>query len=171
MLSELAQGASRLVQTLEKLGEWAGNGVGGNGPSGPPSDDVVRVFEQAMTGEPAGSDMPVPGDAAAENAFASPDPGPAESVPSLDRIGGSGPEQEGGFSGTEAFRPEFGDEHPVRELGRLLDAFSRPGATLGPEALFRAQYLTGMLKVQAQAGLRTSQSASVGMESVLRQQG
>ena len=63
------------------------------------------------------------------------------------------------------------EESPVRELGRLLDEFSRPGATIGPDALFRAQYLAGMLKVQAQAGLKTSQSASQGMESVLRQQG
>ena len=41
----------------------------------------------------------------------------------------------------------------------------------GPDALFRAQYLAGMLKVQVQTGLKTSQSASQGMESILRQQG
>ena len=65
--------------------------------------------------------------------------------------------------------------HPVTKfddkLGRLLDDFPRPGAVGGPEELFRVQYLVGMLKVQAQAGQQTSQSASQGMESLLRQQG
>ena len=63
------------------------------------------------------------------------------------------------------------EENPARELGRLLEEFSSPGAIIGPDALFRAQYLVGMLKVQAQAGLKTSQSASQGMENILRQQG
>ena len=52
MLPEVAQSASRLMEALEKLSEWAGSGPGGNGPSGPPSDDVVRAFEEAMAGAP-----------------------------------------------------------------------------------------------------------------------
>ena len=75
-------------------------------------------------------------------------------------------------SDVQAVRAESSaEENPVRELGRLLDEFSRPGANIGPDTLFRAQYLAGMLRVQAQTGLKTSQSASQGMESVLRQQG
>ena len=122
-------------------------------------------------------------------------PGPAESVPPLEgdiRVSEAGlpaSEMNGSVSspaGAEAVdsgpdrRPgavqavraeSSAEENPVRELGRLLDEFSRPGANIGPDALFRAQYLAGMLRVQAQTGLKTSQSASQGMESVLRQQG
>ena len=50
-------------------------------------------------------------------------------------------------------------------------ALRRLAQASGPEELFRVQYLVGMLKVQAQAGQQTSQSASQGMESLLRQQG
>lgn len=87
------------------------------------------------------------------------------------------PEAAGPAGGVDAperqvLHAEFsGEESPVRELSRLLEACSQPGASIGPDALFRAQYLVGMLKVQTQIGLKTSQSASQGMESVLRQQG
>ena len=206
MLPEVAQSASRLMEALEKLSEWAGSGPGGNGPSGPPSDDVVRAFEEAMAGAPeeaAGAAGEFSVQAAAEA------PGPAASVPPLD--GGNvqemgtekiAPATSGdippspGLDGAEpradavnasevvdtGSRTEIPDEsvffffspreeNPARELGRLLEEFSSPGAIIGPDALFRAQYLVGMLKVQAQAGLKTSQSASQGMENILRQQG
>ncbi len=222
MIAEVAQSTSRLMEALEKLGEWAGSGTGGNGPSGSPSDEVVRAFEEAMA-EPAEE----AGGVAIESGnadFAPPTadlaepllPGPAESVPPPDgrelRVSGSEKDVPGVTSGEAPApvgvnaaeqsegvgqRPEAVEvpdavhageqgaapenslfrveapraESPVRELGRLLEEFSRPGASIGPEALFRVQYLVGMLKVQMQAGLKTSQNASQGMESVLRQQG
>ena len=201
---EVAQSSSRLMEALEKLGEWAGSGAG-NGPSGPPSRDLVRAFEDALSGSSGETELSeTPG--AADAAGAELPPGPAESVPSFDDKGtqavegqtsvpdaplagrvGLHPEQRpGAVSSAESvgadtrsqgpaeagFRMEFREgENPVQELGRLLEDFSRPGAVVGPEELFRVQYLVGMLKVQAQAGQQTSQSASQGMESLLRQQG
>ena len=52
VIPEAAQGSARLLEALEKLAEWAGSGPGGNGPSGPPSEDVVRAFEEALAGRP-----------------------------------------------------------------------------------------------------------------------
>lgn len=220
MTPGVAQGASRLMEALEKLAEWAGSGPGGNGPSGPPSGEAVRAFEEAMSGVPDAADggisVAAPTEPAAEHSLL---PGPAESVPPLDgesvRMSGADPanpadpadpgSEMARVDGTDAAEraephpqavesPEAveagdriaptgvaeepalrtkasGEENPVRELGRLLEELSRPGASIGPETLFRAQYLAGMLKVQAETGLKTSQSASQGMESVLRQQG
>ncbi len=225
VIPEAAQGSARLLEALEKLAEWAGSGPGGNGPSGPPSEDVVRAFEEALAGPSEGAEAEAAEMVDAGNASVPPDaagmadapyaPGPAESVPPLEgdirvseaglpasemngsvsspagaeavdsgpdrRPGAVQPPEEAGPGGqadmphasdVQAVRAESSaEENPVRELGRLLDEFSRPGANIGPDALFRAQYLAGMLRVQAQAGLKTSQSASQGMESVLRQQG
>lgn len=202
------------MEALEKLTEWAGSGPGGNGPSGPPSGEAVRAFEEAMSGVPDAADGEISGAApmepAAEHSLL---PGPAESVPPLEgesvRMSGAAPANPAdpadpgsemarvdGTDATERAEPHpqaveagdrtaptgaveepvlrtkvSGEENPVRELGRLLEELSRPGASIGPETLFRVQYLAGMLKVQAQTGLKTSQSASQGMESVLRQQG
>lgn len=170
MISEPAQSASRLAETLEKLSEWAGSGVGGDGPSGPPSDEVVRAFEQALNGAPDAAAMPdMPAGDGNLPVAAPTAPGPAEAVPSIDG-------ERSVFSSvdrpvTETMDARLPDEHPSVELTRLLDAVSGPGVQIGPEVLFRAQYLTGMLKVQTQAGLKTSQGMSEGMESVLRQQG
>lgn len=217
MIPEVAQGSARLLEALEKLAEWAGRGPGGNSPSGPPSEDVVRAFEEALAGPSGGAaveagNVSVPPDAAGMAGMSSV-PGPAASVPSLEggglRISGarvpasempggvpspagaaavdSGPDQRPGVvqvseaagHGGRTDAPDVqvvcaessGEENPVRELGRLLDEFSRSGASIGPDALFRAQYLAGILKVQTQTGLKASQSVSQSMESVLRQQG
>lgn len=170
MISELAQGASRLAEALEKLSEWAGSGVGGDGPSGPPSDEVVRAFERALNGAPDAAAMPdMPAGDGNPSVAAPTAPGPAEAVPSINGDHPTFSSVDSPMTGNMDAR--FPDEHPAVELTRLLDAVSSPGVTIGPEVLFRAQYLTGMLKVQTQAGLKTSQSVSEGMESVLHQQG
>lgn len=223
MTPGVAQGASRLMEALEKLGEWAGSGQSGSGPSGPPSGEAVRAFEEAMSDVPDAAEgeisVAAPTEPAAEHSLL---PGPAESVPPLDgadlRMSGADPatppnpenpanwgpgmERVDGADVAERAEPypqtvespeavdaggrtaptgatedpalraeASGEENPVRELGRLLEEVSRPGASIGPEKLFRVQYLVGMLKVQVQTGLKTSQQASQGMESVLRQQG
>ena len=56
VIPEAAQGSARLLEALEKLAEWAGSGPGGNGPSGPPSEDVVRAFEEALAGPSEGAE-------------------------------------------------------------------------------------------------------------------
>ena len=192
VIPEAAQGSARLLEALEKLAEWAGSGPGGNGPSGPPSEDVVRAFEEALAGPSEGAEaeaaemvdagnasvprpaLPPPG--AAQPRAADPGRNPQPPLRRGKTRSRSSPTREDPLrkpgcplQAGERIPPDR--ERPVRELGRLLDEFSRPGANIGPDALFRAQYLAGMLRVQAQTGLKTSQSASQGMESVLRQQG
>ena len=94
VIPEAAQGSARLLEALEKLAEWAGSGPGGNGPSGPPSEDVVRAFEEALAGPSEGAEAEAAEMVDAGNASVPPDaagmadapyaPGPAESVPPLE---------------------------------------------------------------------------------------
>lgn len=214
VLAEVTQSASRLLEALEKLSEWAGSGPGGNGPSGPPSDDVVRAFEEAMTEGPAQETEMAAG--VVDFPPVSTAPGPAASMPgpggdmqvteSLDAVAATpdaassvsapgGPDRAASPAAdpqqrVDAVRaPEAVDtrsattapdhvtvrasrpENPAHELARLLEQFSGQGTVIGPQDLFRAQYLVGMLKVQVHAGFKVSQSTSQGMENVLRQQG
>ena len=209
VLAEVTQSASRLLEALEKLSEWAGSGPGGNGPSGPPSDDVVRAFEEAMTEGPAQKTEMAAG--VADFPPVSTAPGPAASMPgpggdmqvteSLDAVAATpdaassvsapdGADRAAPQQRVDAVRaPEAADtrsaaaapdhvkvrasrpENPAHELAQLLEQFSGQGTVIGPQDLFRAQYLVGMLKVQVHAGFKVSQSTSQGMENVLRQQG
>ena len=52
MIAASAQGATRLLEALEKLAQWAGEPSGG-GPSGAPSRELVRAFEEALSLPPA----------------------------------------------------------------------------------------------------------------------
>ena len=48
MIPASAQGATKLLEALEKLSQWAGEPSGG-GPSGAPSRELVRAFEEALS--------------------------------------------------------------------------------------------------------------------------
>lgn len=48
MIPAPAQGATKLLEALEKLSQWAGEPSGG-GPSGAPSRELVRAFEEALS--------------------------------------------------------------------------------------------------------------------------
>ncbi len=79
MISASAQSATRLLEALEKLSRWAGDPPGG-GPSGAPSGELVRAFEDAL-----GAAQP-PAAAPASEVRAGGDallPGPAQALPSL----------------------------------------------------------------------------------------
>ncbi len=68
--------------------------------------------------------------------------------------------------------PEFSDSggnDNIQELARLLEEVTR-GNTSAME-LYRLQYLVGMLQVQASSGMKVSQQAEQGIESLLKQQG
>ena len=52
MIAASAQGATRLLEALEKLAQWAGEPSGG-GSSGAPSRELVRAFEEALSLPPA----------------------------------------------------------------------------------------------------------------------
>lgn len=51
MIPAPAQGATKLLEALEKLSQWAGEPSGG-GPSGAPSRELVRAFEEALSTAP-----------------------------------------------------------------------------------------------------------------------
>ena len=80
MIPAPAQGATKLLEALEKLSQWAGEPSGG-GPSGAPSRELVRAFEEALSTAPpegpaaaAGEGGPTASSAAALL------PGPAEAT-------------------------------------------------------------------------------------------
>lgn len=64
-------------------------------------------------------------------------------------------------------RAEAGDG--LRELENILGRME--SGQLRAEDLFRLQYLTGMLKVHAESGMKASQKMAQGFESLLRQKG
>ncbi len=177
MLPETTQGAGRLMEVLEKLSRWAGNDAGGYTPSGMPSDAAVQAFEEALN-SPDPERLSVssapdgPPGVTTDDAIL---PGPADVVPSLSPTGdastGSVAEvQQPAAADRTDMRPEGKTDGLRQELERLLQNISQPDVPVGPESLFRAQYLMGMLKVQAQAGINSSGQVSQGMESVLRRQ-
>ena len=68
--------------------------------------------------------------------------------------------------------PEFSDAgggENVREIARLLEEVTRGNAS--SMELYRLQYLVGMLQVHASSGMKVSQQAEQGLESLLKQQG
>lgn len=199
MIPASTQGATKLLEALEKLSQWAGEPSGG-GPSGAPSRELVRAFEEALSTAPAEG----PAAAAGEGATtASPAtallPGPAESMPCPPVAGTGGEsslpavEQNGSFFSVEQSAAAGGADVPagqevrepqavfqsegifrqdvLEELGQLLDRVSGQGAAISPQELLHVQQLVGMLNVQAKVGVQTSQQTTQGLEGLLRQSG
>ncbi|WP_297218888.1 hypothetical protein [uncultured Desulfovibrio sp.] len=214
MIEVSAQGASKLLEALEKLSAWAGD-MPGSGPSGAPSRELVQAFEDALAASPApGGAAEAAGAGAPGAADMSPAaagdvlPGPAQELPSLngpqvpdtpqtaasmpaadadDTVArqhhvssvteaGESPQVAAGEKAPPAAQAASRVEAPhqtdmLNELARLLEQTSQPHAVIGPQELFRVQYLVGMLNAQAKAGVQTSQQTTQGMESLLRQSG
>ena len=80
MIPASAQGATKLLEALEKLSQWAGE-PSGERPSGTPSRELVRAFEEALSTAPAEG----PAAAAAEGGTAAPNPCRARRLPELGR--------------------------------------------------------------------------------------
>ena len=164
MIPASAQGATKLLEALEKLSQWAGE-PSGERPSGAPSRELVRAFEEALSTAPAEG----PAVAAAEGGTAAPVattllPGPAESMPCPPLAG----------AGAETSLPpveQAGNGLAVEELGRLLERVSGQGTPISPQELLHVQQLVGMLNVQAKVGVQTSQQTTQGLEGLLRQSG
>ena len=190
MLPEAAQGASRLIEALEKLSQWAGNEAGGHSPSGMPSHEAVQAFEYALNGPSEGgsavsasgitADAPsdslsgISADTVKMGGEPSSWAGPADVMPSLvpdGTVPGNAEVAQPSAADRVDMRLEDKDDALLQELGQLMQDISQPGVPVGPEILFRAQYLAGMLKVQGQTGVNSSQQLSQGMENILRQQG
>ena len=181
MIAASAQGATRLLEALEKLAQWAGEPSGG-GPSGAPSRELVRAFEEALSLPPADASAAAAGGTGGAPAATALLPGPAESMP-CPSVAGTGAEgspspveQAGkGFAVVEpqaVFQSEgISRQDALEELGRLLERVSGQGALVSPQELLHVQQLVGMLNVQAKVGVQTSQQTTQGLESLLRQSG
>ena len=198
MIAASAQGATRLLEALEKLAQWAGEPSGG-GPSGAPSRELVRAFEEALSLPPADASAAAAGGTGGAPAATALLPGPAESMP-CPSVAGTGAEgspspveQAGkGFAverpaaaggadvsaGQEVKEPQavfqsegISRQDALEELGRLLERVSGQGALVSPQELLHVQQLVGMLNVQAKVGVQTSQQTTQGLESLLRQSG
>lgn len=189
MIPASAQGATKLLEALEKLSQWAGEPSGG-GPSGAPSRELVRAFEEALSTAPpegpaaaAGEGGPTASSAAALL------PGPAEAMP-CPPVTGAGaegslvveqPAAAGGAdvpAGQEVTEPQavfqsegISRQDVLEELGQLLERVSGQGAAISPQELLHVQQLVGMLNVQAKVGVQTSQQTTQGLEGLLRQSG
>lgn len=198
MIAASAQGATRLLEALEKLAQWAGEPSGG-GPSGAPSRELVRAFEEALSLPPADASAAAAGGTGGAPAATALLPGPAESMPcpSVAGTGAEGspspveqagkgvaverPAAAGGAdvpSGQEVKEPQavfqsegISRQDALEELGRLLERVSGQGALVSPQELLHVQQLVGMLNVQAKVGVQTSQQTTQGLESLLRQSG
>ena len=192
MIPAPAQGATKLLEALEKLSQWAGEPSGG-GPSGAPSRELVRAFEEALSTAPpegpaaaAGEGGPTASSAAALL------PGPAEAMPCppVDGAGAEGSlaveqsgnplavEQPAAAGGQEVTEPQavfqsegISRQDVLEELGQLLERVSVQGAAISPQELLHVQQLVGMLNVQAKVGVQTSQQTTQGLEGLLRQSG
>ena len=190
MIPASAQGATKLLEALEKLSQWAGEPSGG-GPSGAPSRELVRAFEEGPAAA-AGEGGPTASSAAALL------PGPAEAMPCppVDGAGAEGslaveqsgnplaveqPAAAGGAdvpAGQEVTEPQavfqsegISRQDVLEELGQLLERVSAQGAAISPQELLHVQQLVGMLNVQAKVGVQTSQQTTQGLEGLLRQSG
>ena len=171
MIPASAQGATKLLEALEKLSQWAGEPSGG-GPSGAPSRELVRAFEEALSTAPpegpaaaAGEGGPTASSAAALL------PGPAAAMPAA----AGGADVPVGQEVTEpqaVFQSEgISRQDVLEELGQLLERVSAQGAAISPQELLHVQQLVGMLNVQAKVGVQTSQQTTQGLEGLLRQSG
>ena len=81
MIPASAQGATKLLEALEKLSQWAGEPSRG-GPSGAPSRELVRAFEEALSTAPVEGPAAAAGEGStAASSAAALLPGPAESMP------------------------------------------------------------------------------------------
>ena len=199
MIPASAQGATKLLEALEKLSQWAGE-PSGDRPSGAPSRELVRAFEEALSTTSAeGPAAAAGGGATTAPAATALLPGPAEAMPCPPVAGA---EAEGSLPAVEQGGSAFAVEQPaaaggadvpagqavtepqavfqsegvsrqdvLEELGRLLDRVSGQGASISPQELLHVQQLVGMLNVQAKVGVQTSQQTTQGLEGLLRQSG
>lgn len=193
--------ASRLLAALEKTGVSSGAELRSDfGPSGQPDPELVRAFEEALergpetapqglsgSGEVSGSagrapmeaQPPVEGGFRAEAVAESHRGTDAPEAPDriADQSEGLRTAETDGFAPREATdaapRPDApGGTEPGDGLRELHDILERMGSgPLRAEELFRMQYLVGMLKVQAESGMKASQKTTQGFDSLLRQKG
>lgn len=190
------QGPTQFAEMLEKLADWAGD-PSEHAPSGEPSPELAAEFRRLIDGPDAAqaADPAVEAVAGADSGGTALRPGPAELMPSpaaqeemiradMPRADGPPPDARG----PDAVPPDAG---PAEGGFRVPDAFGRfradaahapasadgiPAADAGmapitPAELLRTQSVLGLLAIQGRIGVGVSQSATEGMENLLKQSG
>lgn len=174
--------ASKLLAALEKSGISSGAELRSTlGPSGPPAQDLIRAFEdalnkgpEAITGDAAGMTEPhevrgvdqIPsGNLSADNVSMD---GTAQEMPAPTTI------EKPATSLTDNDHVPTGQDRqpgsePLRELENIMNRID--SGQLRAEDLFRMQYLIGMLKVQTESGMQASRKTAQGFDNLLKQQG
>lgn len=200
-ITEVSSGLSRLMEALEKLGTSTGAGLHNPaGPSGQPEQELVRAFEEALQqanasqqpdavqgipqqeiqqGQQAAQHEPQPApekiDAdfrlwdASENISIEPTKPTAKAAVTDEQIHTINPASPFAQQPSVTYNAEHSFTEQLCELGEIMNRMNT--GVLSPQDLYRMQYITGMLKVQASSGVKVSQQTTQGFESLLKQQG
>ena len=163
MIAASAQGATRLLEALEKLAQWAGEPSGG-GSSGAPSRELVRAFEEALSLPPADASAAAAGGTGGAPAATALLPGPAESMP-CPSVAGTG--AEGSPSPVEQAGKGFAVvAEEVRNLAQKSSAASQDTAELIQRSLSAIQQGTTSMNETAEYMQRVVQSAQEITETI-----
>ena len=189
--------AGKLLAALEKSGISSGAELRSSlGPSGPPAQELVRSFEEALSKGPETISTDVSGtDTSREmsgfqrldptpalDGAVNPDPTiqeiPAPEAAGMDNPSGWKPEYIEARGVEQTLHPQASADvqdvrptgsDPLRELENIANRMEAGQMTA--EDLFRMQYLIGMLKVQTESGMQASRKTAQGFDSLLKQQG
>ena len=195
MLEVAAAPAYRdLLNALGKLADWTEQAGRGSLPAGPPPDDLVRQFNEALEKVPAGSTQALE-PAVVEKTSAGPVGSSemymagGEPVSSVDtdmnpevrlfeaqrrEIGAMTDVQEVNLDrGLNAVDEAVGKGHPdfLHTAQKLSELLSKPLEEISPVDLLQAQRLMGVLKVHGETGKKVSEGISDTLEQTLDQEG
>ncbi len=147
--STLASQNTKLIETFEKSTAPAGADLKSDGPLAPPDASLVKEFDAAMQAPAEATDM--------QSMQTNSIDGTKTSAQEIDQINGLNNENKNNV------------DHTVKELQTAVEALGQ--GQMSPEQLLRIQYLSGILKVSVESGNKIIQSASQGVDSMLKQQG
>lgn len=163
-------GSARLFDAFERAGQSPGAELrSAFGPSGSPSEDIVRAFEDALAlpgdargAETAGSAPARGGEPGVQDAGETPGvaaaPGPAECMPA--------PRSEPLFRVDGTARPET-----PGWSSRMTAPAGETGTLQSPAELYQAQYRIGLLRAHVTMTMHSSQSLTQSLETALKQSG
>jgi len=170
-ISSVASSSSKLLEALEKLGTSQGTDLRSTGPLGVPSQDVIRLFEDAMNnGQQNPQTVFSEQKDLSHNVEQSPDTLSDGTV----RIDSTHSSAQADFlsqpvdSANKSSQVNHSAKNNIQELQELIECLTQ--GNINPSELYRLQYLIGMLKVHATSGEQTSQQISQSFESILKQQ-
>ncbi|MEG1610683.1 MAG: hypothetical protein RR317_05825 [Bilophila sp.] len=167
-ISGFTQTGTRLLDALEKMGASPGAELrSASGPLGLPPVELVQAFEAALNNPTAlhGADRALAPAPVAEVSLDTPVVNATDVVSRPADVAAIGDEP------LQKVGQKVGQEAPPA-YGAMQESLAEVlSGSLSPEELFRLQYHAGVLKVQGSSGKSLSQTASEGLESLLKQQG